>query len=143
MLKAKSVSIGVLPDKFSKETRSKIMSSIKGKNTEPELMIRKILWSKGKRYRIHDRTVFGTPDISIKRQNVAIFLDGCFWHGCGVCYKEPKTNSEFWRNKIDRNKMRRKIVKKRLKKDGWTVLEFWEHQIRDNPHSVVENILHS
>ncbi len=133
----------MLPDKFSKETRSKIMSSIKGKNTQPEMAIRKILWSKGKRYRIHDVTVIGTPDILIKRQNLAVFLDGCFWHGCRRCYKEPKTNSEFWRNKIARNKNRRKIVKAHLKKDGWKVLEFWEHQIHDDPNAVVEKIINS
>ena len=118
-----------MPDKFSKETRSKIMSSIRSKNTKPELQIRKKVWALGKRYRIHDKTVFGTPDISNKSKKVAIFIDGCFWHGCDRCYVEPKTNTEFWRNKIVRNKERREKVRMDLKKDNWKILQFWEHQV--------------
>lgn len=119
-----------MSDKFSQEKRSKIMSSIRGKNTKPELRIRKMVWYFGKRYRIHDKTVFGTPDISNKSKKVAVFIDGCFWHGCPKCYSEPKTNIEFWRNKITRNKERRKQVRKNLRKDGWTVMEFWEHSVK-------------
>ena len=122
-----------LPDKFSQETRSRIMSSIRGKNTKPETKIRKLVWSLGKRYRIHDRTVFGTPDMTNKSKKVAVFIDGCFWHGCPRCYSEPKTNSEFWRSKIARNRDRRKTVRKNLRRDGWTVMEFWEHSVRTKP----------
>jgi len=129
-----------MPDKFSKETRSKIMSSIKGKNTKPELAVRKILWMQGKRYRVHDRSVFGTPDISNKSKRVAVFIDGCFWHGCSRCYKEPKSNTEFWRSKINRNKNRRKLVRSKLRKQGVTILQFWEHQVLSNPDKVVEGI---
>ena len=129
-----------MPEKFSKEVRSRIMSSIRGKNTRPELIIRKILWKKGKRYRVHDRSVFGTPDISNKTRNVAIFIDGCFWHGCVRCYKEPKTNTAFWRNKILRNRDRRKVVKSRLMKEGITILQFWEHDVLSNPDSVANKI---
>ncbi len=129
-----------MPDKFSKEVRSKIMSSIRGKNTKPEMLIRKNLWGRGKRYRIHDNSVFGTPDISNKTRNVAIFIDGCFWHGCSRCYKEPKTNTRFWRNKILRNKKRRKVVKSRLKKEGIRILQFWEHEIVANPAKVTDKI---
>src|SRR3989338_10512229 len=81
-------------DNLSKEKRSKVMASIKGKNTKPELVIRKMLWRKGIRYRTHDKSVFGIPDISIKNKRVAVFIDGCFWHGCNKCYKEPTTNVE-------------------------------------------------
>jgi len=129
-----------MSDKFSKEVRSRIMSSIRGKNTKPELLIRKMLWGRGKRYRVHDRSVFGNPDISNKSKNVAIFIDGCFWHGCARCYNEPKTNTEFWRNKIFKNKKRRTLVKSRLKKDGITILQFWEHEILSNPVRVTEKI---
>jgi len=129
-----------MPDKFSKEVRSKIMSSIRGKNTKPEMLVRKNLWGRGKRYRIHDNSVFGTPDISNKARNVAIFIDGCFWHGCSRCYKEPKTNTMFWRNKILRNKKRRKVVKSRLRKEGIRVLQFWEHEIVANPAKVTDKI---
>jgi DNA mismatch endonuclease (patch repair protein) len=130
-----------MPDKFSKETRSKIMSSIRGKNTKPEIIIRKMLWARGGRYRIHDGTVFGTPDISIKRKKIAIFIDGCFWHGCKKCYKEPKTNTVFWQNKILRNKKRRLDVRKTLRKKEWITLEFWEHEVNNSPELLVKKIL--
>lgn len=118
-----------MTDNLSKKTRSKVMASIRSKNTKPELAIRKILWASNKRYRVHDRTVFGVPDISNKRKRVAVFIDGCFWHGCKTCYKEPSTNVEYWRNKITKNKERRITVTERLLKDSWKVLEFWEHRV--------------
>ncbi len=129
-----------MPDIFSKESRSKIMSSIRGKNTKPELTIRKLLWSSGKRYRIHDRSVFGIPDISSKKKKVAVFIDGCFWHGCGSCYREPSTNKEFWRKKISSNKRRRMIVLSKLQQEGWRVLQFWEHEIIKDPKRVIKKI---
>lgn len=129
-----------MADKFSKQVRSKIMSSIRGKNTKPEVTIRKMVWMRGKRYRIHDRSVFGNPDISNRSKNLAVFIDGCFWHGCKRCYKEPKTNTEFWRSKISRNQKRRKVVRSMLKKDGITMLQFWEHEIISNPELVADKI---
>lgn len=117
------------------------MKSIKGKNTKPELAVRKILWSKGIRYRIHDKSVFGVPDISNKKRRLAIFIDGCFWHGCKKCYKEPTTNVEFWRSKIKRNKGRRIEVKHGLKMDGWEVIEVWEHDVNGKPEMVAKKIL--
>lgn len=130
-----------MPDKFSKQIRSKIMSSIRSRNTQPEITIRKILWSHGKRYRIHDRSVYGTPDISFKNERIAIFIDGCFWHGCKKCYVPPKTNEMFWRNKMIENRKRRGIVTSRLENDGWRILSFWEHEIKNNPQKVVKSIL--
>jgi len=112
------------------------MSSIRSKNTRPELEIRKKVWRLGKRYRIHDSTVFGTPDMSNKSKKLAVFIDGCFWHGCSRCYKEPKTNTEFWRNKIARNKDRRKRVKTELKKENWKVMQFWEHQVKSGSEKI-------
>lgn len=116
------------------------MSSIRSKNTKPELQVRKLVWALGKRFRIHDRTVFGTPDISNKSKRVAVFIDGCFWHGCPRCYSEPKSNTEFWRNKIARNRDRRKKVKSELRKEGWTVMEFWEHAVRKEPIPIAISI---
>ena len=129
-----------MADNLSREKRSKVMASIRGKNTKPEVTIRKILWMKGMRYRIHNKSVFGTPDISIKKKKIAIFVDGCFWHGCNRCYKEPKTNVEFWRNKIIQNKKRRIKVRRHLKKEGWRILEFWEHEINSDPILVSKKI---
>jgi len=128
-------------DNLSKEKRSKVMTSIRGKNTKPELMIRKMLWSRGVRYRIHDRTVFGSPDVSIKKKKLAIFIDGCFWHGCSTCFKEPKTNVGFWRSKIENNKNRRMIVKKELRKQKWKVVEIWEHDIKNKPDFALGQIM--
>jgi len=129
-----------MADNLSREKRSKVMASIRGKNTRPEVTIRKILWKKGMRYRLHNKSVFGTPDISLKKRKIAIFVDGCFWHGCNRCYKEPKTNVEFWRNKIIQNKKRRIKVRRHLKKEGWRILEFWEHEINSDPVLVSKKI---
>jgi len=128
-------------DNLSNEKRSKVMASIGGKNTRPEITIRKMLWQKGIRYRIHNNTVFGTPDISIKKKKIAVFIDGCFWHGCSRCYREPTTNVEFWRNKVENNKKRRNKVRTQLRKDGWNVQEFWEHQVNSRPQDVISLII--
>ena len=116
-----------LVDNLSREKRSKVMASIRGTNTKPEVIIRRLLWSAGKRYKIHDRSVYGTPDISNKSKKLAVFLDGCFWHGCNVCYREPSSNIVYWRDKIRQNRARREKVKAFLVSEGWDVLEFWEH----------------
>ena len=129
-----------MPDRFSKDIRSKIMSSIRSKNTQPELLVRKLIWSSGKRYRVHDRTVYGTPDISHKGKKLAIFIDGCFWHGCRKCTAIPQTNTAFWRKKINDNRKRRKKVVSKLKLDGWKMMEFWEHDVKENPNLVASKI---
>ena len=125
-----------MADNLSKEKRSRVMASIRGKDTRPEIMIRKMLWQKGLRYRIHNKTVFGTPDISIKKKKLAVFIDGCFWHGCKRCYQEPKSNVKFWRKKIKDNRERRIDVKSRLKSEGWKIIEMWEHEILGNHKSL-------
>ena len=120
-----------VPDRFPKEVRSRIMSRIRGKNTEPEIAVRKILWKRGLRYRIHNKAVLGTPDISNRRRKLAVFVDGCFWHGCPACYREPKTNVSFWRNKVSRNQTRREVVRAGLIAQGFRVVEIWEHEACD------------
>ena len=121
-----------MADRFSKETRSRIMSRIRGKDTGPELAVRRMLWSHGFRYRIHDRTVLGTPDVSNKRRRLAVFVDGCFWHGCPMCYREPQTNTDFWRGKVSRNRRRREAVRAGLEGQGFRVIEIWEHEVGDS-----------
>ena len=113
------------------------MASVRSKNTKPELAVRSILWSRGFRYRIHDTTLPGTPDISNKRRGLAVFVDGCFWHGCPVCYAEPKTNAAFWRDKVSRNRRRRETVRAELKDRGLRVVEIWEHEA-DEPSAVLK-----
>ena len=117
------------------------MAAIKGKNTKPEIKIRKLVWAAGKRYRLHSKKIYGTPDLSNKKKRVAVFIDGCFWHGCHKCYKEPTSNVEFWRNKITSNKKRRKKVRKNLKKENWQILEFWEHEVNSNPETITRKIM--
>lgn len=111
-----------------------------GKNTGPELKLRKLLWSHGIRgYRIH-YNLPGKPDIVFTKKKIAIFIDGCFWHKCPICFQEPETRKEFWMKKIQSNVERDDKVNLQLKSDGWTVMRFWEHDVRKNPEAIVKHI---
>ncbi|MEU3657019.1 very short patch repair endonuclease [Streptomyces sp. NPDC032161] len=107
------------------------MSRQPSRDTTPEVAVRKLLHASGYRYRINAR-VPGmsrrTMDIAFTRAKVAIFLDGCFWHGCPVHATQPKSNAEWWRQKLDRNMARDKETTTHLESQGWTVLRFWEHE---------------
>ena len=120
-----------MADAFPKEVRSRIMSRIRSKNTKPEMAVRRALWRRGLRYRVHSRAVLGTPDISNRRRRLAVFVDGCFWHGCPQCYSEPKTNVAFWREKVRKNRLRREAVRAGLEAQGFQVVEIWEHEAGD------------
>ena len=123
-------------------SRSEIMAKIKSKDTSIELMLRKALWSKGLRYRKNCKDIFGKPDICFKRKKIAIFCDSAFWHGKKFLEGEKfKTNSEFWEKKILRNIERDKEVNQRLIKEGWTVLRFWDNEIKKNLGECVSKIL--
>jgi DNA mismatch endonuclease, patch repair protein len=119
--------------------RSKTMSKIRGKNTHPELILRKSLWRLGFRFRIHDKNLPGTPDISNKSRQVVIFVDGCFWHGCPEHFKIPNTRSAFWIEKIRRNKDRRANV---LNEYGpvWKVFEFYECDLKEDLDGSIKKI---
>lgn len=129
-------------DQFTKEQRSKLMGKIKSKDTKEEVRLAKILWHKGYRYRKHDKTIFGTPDLSFKKYRIAIFVDGEFFHGKNweVVEKRPKSNAEFWQEKIERNIARDKEVTAFLQSKGWTVLRFWSEDIRKKLFSKVRII---
>lgn len=120
-----------MTDTFSEEARRRIMSSIRSKDTKPEMSVRRMLWARGLRYRVHSRKILGTPDISNRRRRLAVFVDGCFWHGCPACYREPRTNTAFWREKIRRNRARREAVRAGLEAQGFRVVEIWEHEAYD------------
>ena len=114
--------------------RSRTMRAVKSKDTAPELIVRKFLHSKGLRYLLHDRRLPGTPDLVFPRYRVALFVNGCFWHqhvGCKRS-KRPKTNSEYWNKKLDKNIERDLIHKVALEEDGWKVLIVWECEASDN-----------
>ena len=119
-------------DVMTKDQRSYCMSKIKGKDTKPEVSLKKHLWSLGIRgYRVNTNT-YGKPDVIFKKKKIAIFVDGCFWHKCPKHYVEPKSNKSFWLPKIEKNVKRDKEVTRRLQKEGWTVIRFWEHDVKDD-----------
>lgn len=114
------------------EERSKIMKAIKGKDTQPEIMLRKLLWKRGYRYRKNDRSVRGAPDIVFKGLKLAIFIDSEFFHGYNWEAKKGKlkSNKEYWIEKIERNMERDKNVNEYLSSKGWKVLRFWSFEIK-------------
>jgi len=119
-------------DVFTREQRSKIMSAVKGRgNKGTELKLVKI-FRKAQiiGWRRH-RPVFGKPDFIFPAKRVAVFVDGCFWHGCPDHGMVPASNSEFWREKIERNRRRDKLVGKTLKMSGWRVVRIWQHELHD------------
>lgn len=124
-------------------SRSENMSHIRGKDTSIELILRKALWARGLRYRKDCKDVFGRPDICFKGKKVAIFCDSEYWHGKYLMEGRyiPKTNTEFWVNKIRSNIERDKKVNETLEKEGWTVLRFWGEEISKNTDACVEKIL--
>ena len=117
-------------DTLKKEERRRTMQAIKGRNTKPEMIVRSYLFSKGLRFRVNVGKLPGTPDIVLKKWKCAIFVNGCFWHGHQGCFILPKTNTELWENKIQRNinRDRKNIIK--LESMGWRTLVVWECEIR-------------
>lgn len=113
-----------MADVHSKEVRSFNMSRVKGKDTKPELLVRKFLFASGLRYRLHDKKLPGRPDIVLPKYNTIIFVQGCFWHGHANCKYAtiPRTRTEFWSQKIEGNKQRDKNNIEQLKNKGWNVL---------------------
>lgn len=120
-----------MTDKLTPEQRHNCMSRIRSKDTKPELTVRRFLFSHGYRFRIHVHRLPGTPDIVMRKYHVAIFVNGCFWHGHTNCnlYVTPKSNTDFWQNKIERNKSRDERVTLQLRKMGWHVIRIWECQL--------------
>ena len=119
-------------DVHDKKTRSYNMSRIKGKNTKPEEIVRTYLFSKGFRYRKNDKKLPGTPDIVLPKYKTVIFVNGCFWHGHKDCryFVIPKTNTDFWLNKINTNVERDKHKQEALKELGWNVIVVWECELK-------------
>jgi DNA mismatch endonuclease (patch repair protein) len=117
-----------MADKFDKETRSRVMSSVKGSGTKMELACRPVLESLGFEY--HPKGVFGNPDFAHMDKMVAVFLDGCLWHLCPEHCKMPGDNAEFWRKKLERNRARDKAVTEMLEGSGWRVIRVWEHDLK-------------
>lgn len=129
-----------MADVFTPEKRSNVMSRVKGRgNQATEIALIRIFrehgvvgWRRGVR-------LFGRPDFVFREPRIALFVDGCFWHGCPQHGSFPQTNREFWRRKLERNKKRDRLVNKELKQKGWTPLRIWQHELRQ-PERVVRRL---
>lgn len=121
-------------------TRSENMAAIKRRDTSPELLLRRFLWASGIRgYRV-DAKLLGHPDLYFPRARLAIFIDGCFWHGCPDHFSAPKSNHAYWGPKIAGNQSRDVSVNQNLKGQGIRVVRFWTHEVEDNLSEVAARI---
>ena len=123
----------------SEATRKKMMGN-RSRDTSPELRVRSLVHGRGLRYRVAQRpipTLRRTADLVFRSAKVAVFIDGCYWHGCDLHYTEPRTNTEYWRDKIDGNRRRDRETDACLAEAGWIVLRHWEHEA---PEGVADQI---
>lgn len=121
-----------MSDVFTKSKRSQVMSRIRGKDTEPERIVRSLLHRMGYRFRLNRADIPGKPDIVLPKYKTVILVHGCFWHrhkGCKYCYT-PKSRMEFWQAKFESNIKRDKVVKKELTRLGWRIIVVWECELR-------------
>lgn len=123
-----------MADRLSTQQRHHCMSRIRGKNTKPEILVRKGLHARGFRFRLHNKKLPGSPDIVLPKYGVAIMVNGCFWHGHKGCRyaTKPKSNVEFWETKIARNRHRDEVTTAHLEALGWNVITIWECELRTN-----------
>jgi len=128
-----------MADNLTPEQRSRTMSRIRSKNTQVELRVRRLLHSKGYRYRVHPHSIPGKPDIAFTARKVAVFIDGDFWHGWKFADWAEKL-APYWRAKIERNMLRDEQNQAHLEREGWTVLRIWEHEIKQDVESCVTRI---
>ncbi|WP_311775219.1 very short patch repair endonuclease [Alkalihalobacillus sp. TS-13] len=136
----KEVARGPMGDLVSKEQRRKNMKAIRSQS-KLENRVSRALWKRGVRFRKNDKSLFGKPDISIKKYKVVIFIDSCFWHACERHGNMPKTNQEYWSEKLERNKNRDIEVNEYYKNNHWHIKRVWEHEIKENLEKVVNNLV--
>ncbi len=129
-----------MADNLTKEQRSKTMSRIRSKWTSQEKKIHNYLKGNKIKHKMHPN-IKGSPDILLKDTKTVIFLHGCFWHKCPKCYKEPKSNKEYWLPKIEKNVKRDRKNKKLLKAQGFKVIIIWEHEIKKDLKKVLKNLI--
>lgn len=124
------------------EKRSQMMAGIRGKNTTPEIVIRKALFARGWRYRLHDKRLPGKPDLVFPRLKAVVFVDGCFWHGhdCHL-FRMPSSRVDFWTDKIDRNRQRDSEVRHRLDYLGWRHLTVWECALKGRTRLPITEVI--
>jgi DNA mismatch endonuclease (patch repair protein) len=129
-----------MSDVFTKKKRSQVMAAIRSKgNKDTELKLASILRTNGiKGWRRHQRLP-GSPDFVFRRERLAVFVDGCFWHACPKHGRKPASNRNFWLRKLTRNKQRDRVVSRQLRNAGWRVLRFWAHDL-SKPEVVVRRV---
>ena len=127
-----------MTDIFSKEKRSWIMSRIRSKNTSIDLQMKDLLSAMGHRYQMYPK-MYGNPDFILKDKKIAIFCDGDFWHGFNYSEKK-KPSKKYWKDKIEGNMKRDKRISRKLRRDGWSVLRFWEHDLKKRQMVCVNRI---
>ena len=127
------MNISTSHDVYDAEKRAAVMRAVKGKNTKPEITLRKALFTRGFRYRLNVKDLPGKPDLVFPKYRAAIFVNGCFWHGhdCKRGARTPKTNRDYWIAKIARNQERDKAALSALAELGWRTLTIWECELRD------------
>ncbi|GHH04173.1 hypothetical protein GCM10012319_73440 [Comamonas sp. KCTC 72670] len=121
-------------------TRSEQMARIRGTDTSPEVALRRALWARGLRYRLHSRTPAGRPDVVLTTRRIAVFIDGCFWHGCPLHYARPRSREGFWSGKLAGNIDRDARQSALLEAGGWRVVRLWEHEVIEELASVVARV---
>jgi DNA mismatch endonuclease (patch repair protein) len=121
-------------------TRSEQMSRIRGKDTSPEMLLRRALWSAGLRYRVHYRTPAGRADLALVGAKLAVYIDGCFWHGCPEHYVRPRSRTDFWSAKLRENVERDRRQTLQLESAGWRACRLWEHEVFEGLPAVVERV---
>ena len=130
-----------MPDVFTKAKRSDVMSRIRGHgNKDTELALAKLFRQHGITGWRRNQKVYGKPDFLFRRNRLALFVDGCFWHSCPKHCKMPTGNRAFWKKKLAANKARDRRVTHTLRQQGWTVIRIWEHDLTRNPHRVIARI---
>jgi DNA mismatch endonuclease (patch repair protein) len=118
-------------DTVSRETRSRVMAQVRSqRNRSTEWRLRGALVRAGVRgWKLNAPDILGKPDFAFEKQRLALFIDGCYWHGCPKCYRRPSSNTEYWDAKVARNRQRDARTTAQLKREGWRVMRIWEHQL--------------
>ena len=129
-----------MTDNLTPEDRRRTMQAIHGKRTRMEDRVCKHLWAQGLRFRRNVSTLFGKPDIAVKKRKVVVFLDSCFWHGCPEHGNLPKQNAGYWTPKLERNRARDREVDEHYRALGWTVIRVWEHEVKQDFEAVAAKI---
>ena len=135
-----------MTDKMTPEQRHRCMSHVRSKNTKPEMLVRRFLFSRGFRYRVNVKNLPGKPDIVLRKYKTCIFINRCFWHGHDGCkyFIMPKTRTEFWQAKIERNKERDYEIQRQLASMGWHCITIWECQLKPKVReATLESLLYT